>query len=189
MDEMSDLCMEVTINDEAHNGEALYVQLNYVGNSMSLLEGVVQGRSDSAVTVSIHDAMAEVMIRVGADQLYMFAYNLNTDEVEDDSLPDDGSITFEDAPVPPNTENLRDVVSNLASRALPSQGFKMNVHVFVDAPFKTQFGNQVNDRINAIFSFVNTLFKHPSLGTVIEPTIVKIEELDGTYTATGSNLK
>ena len=64
------------------------------------------------------------------------------------------------------------------------------MHVFYDDSFNARFGAQVTTRITALFTIVRTIYKDPSLKTVLHPEIVEITHQSGqTWTADADTLR
>ena len=62
--------------------------------------------------------------------------------------------------------------------------------MFYDDSFNTRFGAGVTTRITALFTIVKTIYKDPSLKTILDPEIIEITYQSGqTWTATGNTLQ
>lgn len=174
-----DLCFQGSFDpQDDEEREVFNAGMKYKGQSKSLLTGTILGNPDSSVIMSIHDGITEIMIRVG-DALHSLECDQATGEVRDNRLPNDGSIIL-DGPIElTNPEEGGTLTYPLDP--LPPNGFKLRVHVFYDQAFMDRFGSAVDERIDAVFAFVNGHFRLPSLTTIVEPILVDRSAIPDRY--------
>ena len=111
--------------------------------------------------------------------------DLETGDSELWVLPKDVEL---DNPVRPPRNRAQIPVPKERQVAMPSSGFRMTVQPMVDQSFRTQFGSQVEERVNAIMEHAKTFFEHASLGTKFELDIKDLHKYPTKMQATSKEL-
>lgn len=158
-----------------------------------MLAGVLVNVPNSRVSVTIEGNVTEVMVSTEFELFNVqITGDLNDGVYEEDSLPNDGTIHWPEAPLVPEEEDMRGLESFPGeSRAnFNEAGYEIKVHFLYDDLFKNQFGNNSVHKIEKILTHAETFFSHASLGFVLKPVLVKIGPMAGQQlTATSTNLQ